>query len=125
MTAVEVDQKKWEQFCDRVQATSQGAMVTIDEMNPDGSRKTIVQNMPLLKVALDDKSDPCNTNLIIEAGLPNQKPIRHVVVEPIHIRAKNETGDRYNTLQIEAENGNTIVHFHPGLNPAWLKDFQP
>src|SRR6266576_4097726 len=121
MTAVEVDQKKWEQFCDRVQATCQGAMVTIDEMNADGSRKTIVQNMPLLKVALDDKSDPCNTNIIIEAGLPNQKPICHVVVEPIHIRAKSETGDRYNTLQIEAENGNTIVHFHPGLNPAWLK----
>jgi|SRR6266850_477002 len=123
MTAVEVDQKKWEQFFARVQESSHDVMVTIDVLNPDGSRNTIVENVPLIHVVLNDQSDPCNTNLVIKAGLPNQKPIRHVIVEPIRIRAKTGTGDRYNCLEIEAENGTTNVEFHPGLNPAWLTEF--
>lgn len=48
--------------------------------------------------------------------------MRHVVVEPIHIRLKHEgDGDRYNRFEITAENGTTVARLHPGLNPTRLE----
>ncbi len=122
---VEVIENGWEQLCERIQEACHGGMVNIQLVESDGTATTIAQDLPLQRVALDDKSDPCNNNVIIEAGLPNEKPVRHVVIEPIHIRLKNDSGaERYNHLHILAENGTTIVTFHPGVNPELLKGIQ-
>jgi len=94
-------------------------MVTIEVQEPNGTKSRILQDLPLTRIALDDKSDPCNTNLIIEGGL--EKPVRHVVIEPIHIRLKHEgEGERYHRVQIVAENGTTTAIMHPGLSPELL-----
>jgi len=94
-------------------------MVSIELQQPDGSTANIARDVPLREIALDDKTDPCNTNLVIEAGTHN--PVRHVVVEPIHIRLRHDgTGERYNQVQIVAENGVTTVVFRPGLSPETL-----
>jgi len=38
------------------------------------------------------------------------------VLEPIHIRlVQTGVADRYNRLQVPAENGNTVVTLHPGI----------
>ena len=106
MTTLEVAEKKWEQFCQRIEEFCRGAMVSIQVVEPDGARRTVVQRVPLVRVALDENSDPCNTRLVIEAGSPGERPVQHVVIEPIHIRLKNgQDNDRYNHLQIIAENG--------------------
>jgi len=125
MITLEVAEKKWEQFCERFQEFCHGAMVTIQIVQSDGATKTIAQRVPLVRVALDENSDACNTRLVIEAGLPGERPVQHVVVEPIHIRLKNgQDNDRYNHLQIIAENGTTIIELKPGINPGLLKDFE-
>lgn len=96
-------------------------MVTIEVDNGAGAKSTVVQGVPLRHLAFDEKASACNANLVIEAGGPDQRPIRHIVLEPIHIRLKNGNGtDRYNWVQILAENGTTTVELHPGLNQALL-----
>lgn len=125
MKTLEVDQRKWFQFCQRLEEFCRGAMVTIEVANGGCAPSTVVQGAPLRHVALDNTADPCNTNLVIEAGNPNEKPLRHTVVEPIHIRLKNGDGaDRYNNLQILAENGTTNIRLNPGLNEALLKGLE-
>lgn len=122
MATIEVSEKDWQQFCERMQGLCRGSMVSIELVDFDGSERKVVENTPLNRIIWDNTSDRCNTNVVIETGLPETKPQRHVVVEPIHIRLKAEGGgDRYNRLQIIAENGTTILALQPGLDPAQLK----
>ena len=126
MKTVEVDPKKWVQFCHRLEEFCRGAMLTIETTTNDGRTiRTVAQEVPLRHLALDDTTDPCNTNLVIEAGSANEKPLRHTIIEPIHIRLKNGNGsDRYNHLQILAETGTTNLRLNPGLNLALLKGLE-
>jgi len=90
---------------------------------PDGATQSIFERLPLVRIALDENSDPCNARIFIEAGLPAERPIQHVVIDPIHIRLKDGSdNDRYNHLHILAENGTTIIDLNPGINPGLLKD---
>ena len=122
MRTLEVHEKGWPQFCRKIEEFCRGAMISIEIQDSQGAKTAIAQDLPLRALGLVDEKSSCNTNLVIEAGLPDQKPIRHVVIEPIHIRLRNGNGgDRYNRLQISAENGTTTVDLHPGLNQELLK----
>ena len=125
MTTVEVNEKKWGQFCQRLEEFCRGALVKVQVKDHEGMERTVAQDVPLRRVALDDQSDACNTRLVIEAGLADQTPIRHVVLEPIHIRLRNGNGSsRYNRVQILAENGTTTMELRPGLGEALLKELE-
>lgn len=120
MLTREISPPAWRPFCERVHEACRGALVSIEVQQPDGTTTDVARDLPLQSIALDDTSDACNTNLVIEAG--PERPLRHVVIEPIHIRLRNEGGgDRYNRVQIVAENGTTTAVFHPGLNPTLLQ----
>ncbi len=117
----EIAEKKWPEFCQRLARECYGCMVSLELAQPDGTRSTVADNVPLLSFTFDDK-DACNSRLIIEAGRPDERPVQHVVVEPIHIRMKQATqGDRFNQVHILAENGITVVSLHPGIIPKVLK----
>jgi hypothetical protein len=125
MKTVEVDQKKWLQFCQRIEDYCRGAMVTVELDPGSGSKTTVVENAPLRHVSFDEHSDPCNANLVIEVGDPESKPVRHLVVEPIRILLRNgKDTERYNSMQIMAENGTTTMELRPGLNQALLKGLE-
>src|SRR2546421_3224177 len=117
MRTLEISERKWEQFCRQVDDVCHGGLITIQMVDAESVKKTIVQDLPLQGIGLDTKSDSCNTKIVIEAGLPNQRSIIHAVIEPIHVRLKNHRDERrYNQLQIIAENGTTLVVLHPGLS---------
>jgi hypothetical protein len=121
MKSIEVNEKKWIPFCQSLEQHCRGTMVTVELAEKDGD-KTIVENAPLLHIVFDEHADLCNSNLVIEAGAPSGKPVRHVVIEPIHIRLHNGNGgDRYNRLQILAENGTTTIHLKPGLTQDFVE----
>jgi hypothetical protein len=123
---MEVADRQWQQFCQQVQRLAGGVMASIQVQHPDGTTQAICWNVPLQRIAFDQTSDPCSDQLVLEVGLPGQKPVRHVVLEPIHLRLKNgKTGDRYHHLHILAENGTTLVTFHPGLSPALVRGLEP
>src|SRR5438105_3619640 len=125
MRTLEISEQKWEKFCRQVDAICHSGLITIQMEDPEGAKKTIAADLPLRSFGLDTKSDPCNTNIVIEAGLPNAKPMLHKVIEPIHVRLANDRDERrYNQLQIIAENGTTLVDLHPGLSAAELKKLE-
>jgi len=85
----------------------------------------MIENTPLLHLAFDEHADACNANLVIEAGVPDSKPVRHIVVEPIRILLRNgKDTERYNTMQIMAENGTTTMQLRPGLAQEFLKGLE-
>ena len=125
MRTIEIAENNWKQFCKQVQEICRGGMVTIDLEDAEGTQKRLAENVPLQGIGLDSKSDPCNTNVFIEAGLPGKKPLMHLVIEPIHIRLRNDRDERrFNQLEIIAENGTTIVELHPGLSGTELKKLE-
>jgi len=125
MMTMEVSAKKWNQFCATFQQLRRGTMISIEHTRPDGASESIARDVALVRISLDDQSNPCSTNLHIEAGLPGETPVCHKVIEPIHVRLKNGDGsERYHRLEITAENGTTTIVFHPGLNPEMLKGLE-
>ncbi|HTL17452.1 MAG TPA: hypothetical protein VL793_09455 [Patescibacteria group bacterium] len=125
MKTLEVNQKAWSQFCQRFEEYCRGAMVTIRLECGGQPQETIGEDLPLRHLGLDKQTDPCNTKLVIEAGAADQKPLRHTVVEPVHIRLRNGSGtDRYNRVQILAENGTTTMELRPGLSQELVKEFE-
>lgn len=120
MVTREVSPEGWKAFCERVQEACRGSLVSIEVQQPDGTTASVARDLPLRSIGLDNETDACNTHLVIEAG--PERPVRHDVIEPIHIRLRREgDGDRFNRLQIVAENGTTNAVLHPGLNPAALQ----
>ena len=63
-----------------------------------------------------DTGDACNNMISITLGTEGQRRITHVVIEPIHLRIK-ENGEGHKLLQIEAENGVTLIDFRSGKLP--------
>jgi hypothetical protein len=118
MMVVEVAEKKWEEFCSRVEESCRDALMNIYIIHPGEPATTVARELPLLRMSLDDKSDRCNTNLVIEAGRQGRSQVTHAIIEPIHIRLENGRGtDRYHRLVIVAENGITVIEVHPGVSP--------
>lgn len=125
MKTVEVDEKKWSRFCQRIEEHCRGAMVTVELEPGSGSKTTVIANAPLRHVSFDEHADPCNANLVIEVGAADSKPVRHLVVEPIRILLRNgKDTERYSSMRIMAENGTTTMELRPGLDQALLKGLE-
>ena len=54
-----------------------------------------------------------------------ERPMQHVITEPIHIRVKTmDQQGSLNPVMIEAESGVTMLTFHPALREDVLQDLQ-
>src|SRR2546421_12998839 len=115
MHTIEIAARKWEQFCRLVDEVCHSGLISIQTQGAEGGQEPIIEGLPLQSIGMDVKSDPCNTVIVIEAGL--ERPITHRVVEPIHVRLRNDRDERrYSQLEIIAENGTTLIEMHPGLS---------
>jgi hypothetical protein len=115
----EINTKDWKTFCERLTEMERGQMVTIEIVEPDGSRRELGRALSLEKVALLPK-DACNDAIWIDAS----DGFRHEIVEPIHIKLKRNPEGGFNPVQIDAETGTTILHFRPALKPTVVEGFQ-
>lgn len=122
METKEISQAAWTKFCDRLNESCRGSMITIQLVRPDGSTSMLAESAPLQSIILDQESDACNNTMVIQAALSDENEIRHFIIEPIYLRLRNGENDRYNHLHILAESGTTILSFHPGLNPELLEN---
>ena len=109
----EINARDWKTFCERVTEMERGQMVTIEVVESDGSRREVARALPLEKVTLQAK-DACNDAIWINAT----GGFEHEILEPIHIRLKRNPGGGFNPVQIDAEQGTTILHFRPALKPT-------
>lgn len=116
----ELPQKSWKQFCDRLNELYRGA-VSVRLANGDGSKRDMVEDVPLRVLALRRKNE-CSDVVTIEAGSPDERPWQYQIVEPIRIVLwqDGESG-RYNHVEILAEAGTTEIDFHPGITSGMLE----
>jgi hypothetical protein len=121
MKTREISPKAWPKFFGRLAEFHRGTMISIRTVQTDGVSSFVLQNVPLQSVVWDDKSDACNDTILIEAGLPDERPTQHRIVEPIQVLLKNgDDNDRYNHVHILAEEMTTIITLKPGLTPVVL-----
>jgi hypothetical protein len=109
----EINSRDWKTFCERVTEMERGQMVTIEVVEPDGSRREVARAVPLDDVVLRPKDD-CNDAIHIHAA----DGFEHEIVEPIHIKLKRNPGGGFNPVQIDGETGTTLLHFRPALKPT-------
>ena len=108
----EIALKDWPAFCQIISEKYQGARINIQVIN--GHVEKVAEAVTLKKLLLDEQSDACNNMLTIE-----MESSQYQVVEPIHFILRKHPGqgdsEKFHDLEIFAENGTTVITFHPGI----------
>lgn len=115
----ELRSKSWGDFCQRVSQQQHGGTLNIEVVEPDGRTVETANGAIFDRMALDT-GGACSNVISVQAA--NEREINHQIIEPIHIllRESNEHGD-YNPVEIQAENGKTLLTFHPAIHEELLK----
>jgi hypothetical protein len=96
--------------------------VSIRWIQPGGTTRIVAEDMPLLSLAFRKQKSQCSDMMTVEAGLTDERPLLHQIVEPFRmVLRKNEESGRYNELEILAETGKTEITFTPGLDPGMVE----
>ena len=112
MNKQEIQSEDWCDFCEKFTDANRGSLLTVEVVERDGIQSDIARDSPLEKMTFD-KTDACSDIITISLGPVGERRINHFVIEPIHLLlTKTKEGSK--RLQIEAENGTTIVTFHSG-----------
>jgi len=121
---IEIPPARWAQFCDKLNESQLGTMMDI-RLEAGGDLRLVAQSVPLQAAVFVETRDACNSIILIEFGLPDERPVQHSVVDPARIILRKQSdSDRYNLLEMVAENGMTVIIFHPGINRKVLNDLQ-
>lgn len=117
---VEILPKFWAQFCETLDAQSD--LLLDIRLQAEGDLQLIVQSAPLKSFSFDETSDACNNAVVVEFGSGSGLS-EYRIVEPSRIiLRKAPNGGHFNLMEMPAENGTVVISFHPGLNPAILRD---
>ena len=117
----EVRSADWDHFCELFTKELSGSLISMEQDDVGGAKKSLAKNVPLQAISLD-KSGACNDILRIRAGKDSER-IEHQVVEPIHFRiGKDANGGK--VLAIAGEEGSIFIHFHSGKLNQLLEQFK-
>lgn len=122
MQAQEIEPKLWHEFCEKFSTLNRGSMMSIEHIRFDGRQDELAHELPLDKMTLDT-TDACNDIVSISLGSSGERHTTHEVVEPIHLRVK-QNGAGQKMLQLEAESGITLIHFHSGRIPELVPNMK-
>lgn len=121
---IEIPQDRWAQFCDKLNELQAGAMMDI-RIQADDDFRLVARSVPLQWTLYDEAHDACNNAIVIEFGLPDEKPAQHSVIGPARLVLRKKTdGDNYSLLEMPAENGLTVITFHPGISRSLLNELR-
>jgi Family of unknown function (DUF5335) len=114
----EINSHDWADFCRRITRERQGALVSIETIHPDGQKRAQTGNATLQSMDLDT-SGPCNDVLLLRVD--NERESAFDIIDPVHIiLQETHSGDDFNPVRIDGENGTTIVTFHPAIHRQML-----
>ena len=115
----EINSKDWREFCQRVDRQCQGAMISIELVEPDGLKTEITSDLTLEGMVFDTQ-DPCNDVILVR--MRNGREITYDIIDPIHIMLRESEGrNDFNPVQIEAENGTVFLTLHPAIHAQMLE----
>jgi hypothetical protein len=87
-------------------------MITIEQINTMGVREPVAQDLPLRDMQFV-KTNGCSDRLFLVAQGEGTREIRHEIIEPIHVKVREES-EGQKGLQIDGETGSTLIRFSSG-----------
>lgn len=118
MNAQNVKPEHWKELCDQITQSCRDSLANIKLVQVN-STNVVAHDLPLQRMKHDTQSDACNDLIVVAVGSPNEKPVEHIIIEPVSIRLKDSSQNgRYNHVEILAENGTTILELRPGLQAS-------
>jgi hypothetical protein len=118
----EIQSSSWPMFCDRLNEFERGAKVNIHWTDRSTNVEREIVHAAEFQEMTFSKRDGCNDQIVIRTGGDAGQETRHEIVEPIRIFLRDTAkGADHNGVAVEAEEGTTILTFHPAIRQEWLK----
>ena len=121
MATQEIKATDWKAFCEKFLQLHKGTLMAVTKIEPSGQSTEVVRDMPLTNVWMG--SGACNDRIFLNFEQDGKREITHEIIEPIHVKVREE-GQGNKGLQIDAENGSTIVLFSSGKLKELLNGFE-
>jgi hypothetical protein len=121
----EIRTQDWNTFCRRLNEFERGANVDILWIDrATNAERSVARAVEFENISFGQR-DGCSDQIVIRAGGEGGRETRHEITEPIHIllRESGQNGT-YNAVAVEAEEGTTILTFHPVIHPGWLEGLE-
>jgi hypothetical protein len=120
MPTAEIRSTNWKTFCERFQQLHKGTLMTIHVIEPSGYRRELVNGIPLQSMEFREGSG-CTDRIFVTVFQEGQREITHEIIDPIHVKLREESAGT-KALQIDAENGSTLLTFSSGKMEELLRD---
>jgi hypothetical protein len=115
----ELSASEWPAFCQALNTHHQDARISLRSIGSDARPRVIFDDALLQSITFEHADNTCSDLIVIEAGDPDARPASHTIIEPIRIILRHPTiGAAYREMEIVAENGTTLVDFHPAVVPS-------
>jgi hypothetical protein len=121
MPTREITSADWEKFCQRFVELHRGSLMTVRKVEPTGRMVEVVREMPLTRAWME--SGECNDRISFDFEQQGRREVIHQIVQPIHVKVREE-GEGQKGLQIDAEDGSTLILFRSGRLNQLLEGFQ-
>jgi hypothetical protein len=118
----EVKTQDWAAFWSKVNENERGGTINIHRVEPSGVKTQVAANVALDHIEFG-KRDDCNDHIAVRTSGEQTRDLE--ILEPIRIKLmESENGAAFQSVIVEAEDGVTILTFHPTLKAAALRDLQ-
>jgi hypothetical protein len=111
MATQEIKSTQWNVFCDKFLELHRGALMSLTKIEPSGRRVEVFTDIPLTNVWMENGG--CNDRIFLNFERDGKREITHEIIDPIHMKLREESGGK-KALQIDAENGSTLLLFRSG-----------
>jgi hypothetical protein len=116
----EIKSQNWNTFCQRLNEFERGATVDILWIErATKAERAIAQKAEFEEITFGQR-DGCSDQFLVRAGGASET--RHAIAEPMYVGLRESgTDGNFNGVAIEAEEGTTIMTFHPVIHAGWVK----
>jgi len=111
MPTQEIKSTNWKVFCEKFLELHRGTLMTVRKITAAGRFDEVLHDVPLTGAWLESRG--CNNYLSFRFQEQGSREFTHEIVEPIHVKIREESAGQKG-LQIDAEDGSTLVLFHSG-----------
>jgi hypothetical protein len=120
MATQEIKETNWDLFAQRFEEAHRGTLISLDVVYHDGHTESLARQLPLREFRLE-KNRGCVDVIQVELGETPERIVQHSIVEPIHVRIREDKGGT-KLLLIDAESGSVELRFSSGRIGAILSD---
>jgi len=113
MPTQQIPQDQWEPFLADFSAFNQTRAVNVEVESPEVGSQTMIDNRPLLAVEPDVEDEFQRSITVVAGDTAGDTPssVTHLAFNPKSIWLKEDDSGRAEALDIETEDGRTIIEF--------------